>query len=69
MESLKAHLKARLCHPISDIFVFVTDGNNVNLKRKLDFINYMRTKTKPNSTSENKNKSHVTTLALGLWPK
>jgi hypothetical protein len=55
MEFLKARLEVGLCHRIGNIFVVVADGNNISLKRKLDFIDCVKTETKPNSTSENKN--------------
>jgi hypothetical protein len=55
MESLKAHLEAELCHPVSNILLVVAYGNNLSLKRKLDFIDYIRTKTKPNCANESKN--------------
>jgi hypothetical protein len=44
MESLKACLEAELCHPNGDIFFIIIDGNGLSLKRKLDFIDCMRTK-------------------------
>jgi hypothetical protein len=55
MESLKACLEARLCHPIGNILIVIADGNNLSLKKKLDFIDCTKTKTKPNSISEKKN--------------
>jgi hypothetical protein len=55
MESLKAHLEVELCHPINNILLVVIDGNNLSLKKKLDFIDCIRTKTKPNYASESKN--------------
>ncbi len=57
MEYLKAHLEVGLCHPIGNILVVVVDSNNLSLKRKIDFIDYMRTKTKPNNMNENRNQS------------
>jgi hypothetical protein len=62
MESLKVHLEAKLCHPIGNILVTIVNGNSLSLKRKLDFIDFMRTKTKPNFISENKNKLLVTRI-------
>jgi hypothetical protein len=60
MDSLKARLEAGLCHPVGNILLIIIDGNNLSLKRKLDFINYIKTKTKPNLASESKNELPAT---------
>jgi len=54
-ESLKVHLEAGLCHPVGNILLIIIDGNNLSLKRKLEFIDHIKTKTKPNLASESKN--------------
>jgi len=49
MEVLKFQLEVGMCHPLSKSLTIVVDGNSLNFKHKLDFVDGMKLKGR-NST-------------------
>lgn len=69
VHAFNAPLDAKLyCHPLGNALRNVVDGNNLSLKKKLNFVNYMRIKSKPTfiNLSQSKNYSPTSQAYHGL---
>jgi hypothetical protein len=46
-EGLMFRLEINFYHPLQNVITIVLNGTNFNLKRRLDFFDYMKFKSKP----------------------
>jgi hypothetical protein len=68
MEMLKSWLKANVCHPLNNIFTIVANGNNINLKWKLDFVECMKSKSNDSkSIKQPKTHAMISSLYMCLY--
>ncbi len=46
-EGFKSRLEINFYHPLQNVITIVLDGANLSLKRRFDFFDYMKFKSKP----------------------